>query len=334
MGKTQAQINKENEIKLHALEEEMQRQQAAAIIDKYNSTMSAKIAAWLDDEAESWHDGIDDTRSALMLADHYYTDVLEAQEKPSLLKAVISGLITGLAVVNPEFAMIASVLQLGVSGEKEKEEKLKFSLELFQKAYEKYSEAKEQGEKIEKAERRRKANIGYLQDKLDECSETSHWVTRMHYTFKSALIDNPDVAFPQIQQAWNTAVGLSKCKVYHKGMDDQWARIFLYDMMQRYCKDYVHLKHFGPSGSPESFRASFNAFGAPIVHNISTRDAQRLVASGDGDDIEFEGLEPEKRKVMYEYFKDIDARYLGSRAEIRDDGNGWKDLINNWQFAA
>ena len=325
MGKSQAQINKENAIQLHAIEEELQRRQADDVVNKYTSVISAKMGVWLDEEAESWHDGIDDTKSALQLADHYYTDVFEAQEKPSLLKAVLAGVITALAVVNPEFAMIGAVLQLGVSGDIEKEEKLRFNMEIFQKAYEKYSEAKEQGEKIEKAERRRKANIAFLQETLDKCSVTAHWVTRVHRIFKNTVIDDPNIPFPQLQRAWGDVVGFSKCKVYQDGMDDQWARIFLYDMMQRYCKDSVHLQYFDVG---KGF-----GFSTPQMRTISTRDAQRLIASGDGDRIQFDGLEPEKRKAMYEYFDGIEPRFLGTRAKIRSDGQGWKDLINNWDFA-
>ena len=37
---------------------------------------------------------------------------------------------------------------------------------------------------------------------------------------------------------------------------------------------------------------------------------------------------------MCEYFDEIEPRYLGTRARIRSDGQGWKDLINNWDFAS
>ena len=343
MGSGQALANKENEIRLHEVEEQLRREKAKTsrdearmqriedrldgqdaenIVNKYKSVISNKLTKWIDDQADDWHNALDDTKSALMLADHYYTDVLSAKEKLPWLQSVISGLISGLAVVDPEFAMIAAVFQLSASGDKEREEKLRSNLEVFQKAYEQYKDNREKNEKAERGERQRKAQVGVLQYYLNECSKTSHWVTGVKSVLKDVVSDNPDVPFAQIQAIWGHLVGFSKCSVYVDGTDDQWARLFLYDMLRRYCRESVRLIMPSPYG--------------PNVHiPISTADARRMVASGDGSSIELEGLEPAKRKVMYDYFDGIDPRYLGSsRPKIRTDGQGWKDLINAWDFTA
>jgi len=104
------------------------------------------------------------------------------------------------------------------------------------------------------------------------------------------------------------------------GTHDQWARLFLYDMLRRYCRESVRLVAPGPYGP-----------NTPI----SIGEAKRRVASGIGSSIELERLEPGKRTVMYGYFDGMDPRYLGpSRPAIRGDGQGWKDLINACDFAS
>jgi hypothetical protein len=340
MGSGQALANKENDIRLHEVEEHLRREEARSardealmqriearqdgqdaenIVNKYKSVISSKLTKWIDDQADDWHNALDDTKSALMLADHYYTDVLSAKEKLPWLQAVITGLISGLAVVDPQFAMIAAVFQLGASGDKEREEKLRSNLEVFQKAYEQYKENREKAEKGERGERQRKAQVGVLQYYLNECSKTSHWVTGVRSVLKDIVADNPNVPFAQMQAVWGQLVGFSKCSVYVDGTDDQWARLFLYDMLRRYCRESVQLVGPGP-------------FGPDVP--ISTREARRRVANGEHK-IELQGLEPAKRTVMYGYFDGIDPRYLGpSRPFIRGDGQGWKDLINAWDFVS
>jgi hypothetical protein len=341
MSSGQALANKENEIRLHEFEERLRRDEARSardearmqrvderqdgleaenIVNKYDSVISSKLTKWIDDQADDWHNALDDAKSALMLADHYYTDVLSAKEKLPWLQAVVSGLISGLAVVDPQFAMMAAVFQLSASGDKDRQEKLRSNLEVFQKAYEQYKDNREKAEKGERGVRQRKAQVGVLQYYLNECSKTSHWVSGIKSVLKDIVADNPNVPFAQMQAMWGQLVGFSKCSVYVDGTDDQWARLFLYDMLRRYCRESVQLIMPGPFGP-----------NCPI----STGEARRMVASGDGSCIELRGLEPAKRTVMYGYFDGIDSRYLGpSRPFIRGDGQGWKDLINAWDFVS
>jgi hypothetical protein len=339
MGSGQAVANKKNEIRLHEIEERFRRDEARTardearmqridarqdaletdnIVNKYNSAIASKLTKWIDDQADDWHNALDDTKSALMLADHYYTDVLSTKEKLPWLEAVISGLISGLAVVDPQFAMMAAVFQLGARGDKKQEETVRSGLEVFQKAYEQYKENREKAEKGERGERQRKAQVGVLQYYLNECSKTSHWVSGIKSVLKNIVADSPNVPFAQIQVLWGQLVGFSKCSVYVDGTDDQWARLFLYDMLRRYCRESVQLVWQGPMGDIP----------------ITTSEARRRVASGESK-IELQGLEPGKRTVMYGYFDGIDPRFLGpARPYIRGNGKGWKDLINAWDFVS
>ena len=63
---------------------------------------------------------------------------------------------------------------------------------------------------------------------------------------------------------------LSKCSVYVDGTDDKWARLFLYDMLRRYCRESVRL--VAPGVGPNI--------------PISTGEARRRVASGIGSSLE------------------------------------------------
>jgi hypothetical protein len=71
---------------------------------------------WLDQQHFWWQNAVHDTRAACFLTSEMYNDVMSAEPKPSVFEAVVKGLITGLMVLQPEFAMVGVVLELGMTG--------------------------------------------------------------------------------------------------------------------------------------------------------------------------------------------------------------------------
>ncbi len=274
--------------------------------------------AWLDNQHARWQRVCGDTFRACFLTDQNYTKVMSALPKPSVLEAVVKGLITGLAGVQPEFAVFAVVLQLGMPGEKEVRERRLETVngvkELFKEAFEKGKEAFEKGEQIERHESQLDAKLKFFQDQMEACSETSSWITECYTAFKYILgrasVENAVPVTNGVRMAWKISVG--EARPYHHGQVTQLSLLFLYDLLRAYCKQSVKL--YGDWGM--------------MKMPLSRAKAMQMVADGDGSIIEFDGLDPAKRKVMYELFEDIER--LGPK---RPKISNYKDLILNWEFA-
>jgi hypothetical protein len=325
MGSNQAHINAKNSVNLQSIHAEQVRQRNQQLIDtvnnsidKINGVASAGIALWIDKEADAWHDACTATMGALFLADHYFNQVLSAQVKPSVFEAFLSGVTKAFLMADPEFAMIGAVLTLGKDASRERrdqrQEQLTFFKEGATEGVAQAIEAKEKGDQIAKLQKHHHAKTAFFARQVAECSNTAHWVSKKHYTFKLALLGHPTADFKTIEAAWNTVVGPAKCYDIDSGADDdggtviQAALLLLYDLLREYCEQCV------------SLTISIGGVDA----EISPNKARSMVASGDGSIIEFDGLNSAQRKEMYDLFDQIDDLY--GRPKIAN----YKDLVTNW----
>jgi hypothetical protein len=302
-------------------------------VDQMTSTMNTGLKGvsdavlagchdWLDHQSAMWHGAVEDVQSACHITGVMFEEVMSAQPKPSVLEAAIKGLIIAFTAMQPEFAMIGVVLEIGIAGDDEQQEKTRKKLdklkEGFKEVYEKFKEAREKGEQIEQHESRLSAKLRFFQDVIDGCSARSSQITEIHFALKHVLrgasTENAPATAKGVYTAWNLLVG--EGRPYHRERETptELARLLLYDLLRAYCKQSVKL-----------YRPLMK------VHvPISKADAIRMIASGDGSDIDFDGLDSAKRTVMYEIFERITK--WGNRPKITKE-DGWKDLIRNWDFA-
>jgi hypothetical protein len=296
-------------------------------IDKANNAAITQTDNLLNYQHQRWQNTVNDARTALFLASQLYDEVMAAQVKPSVFDAVFKTLLAGLAVLNPELGMFAAILQLGSEGEKadrqERAKRIMGGVDLFKEAIKEGMEAQEAGEKIERHETTLKAKSKVIQEKIEEFSETSEFLTTAYQACKNhvdklakdATGPISDTALQNVERAWYALVG-GQARHYQHGMDTELAHMILYEMMREYCKQNVRLQ------------LQVGAFKIPI----SKTKAQQMIASGDGSTIEFEGLDPAKREAMYDKFEDVpDSK---KQPKITKDAGGWKALINNWDFAS
>lgn len=314
---------------LKAQNKRMDKLEQQMVVDEMTSTVNNGLKSvsdavlkecnvWLDHQHARWQRVCGDAFRACFLTDQNYNKVMSALPKPSILEAVVKGLITGLAAIQPEFAMFAVVLQLGMPGEKEVREKRLETLagmkELFKEAFEKGKEAFEKGEQMERHESQLDAKLKFFQDQMESCSETSSWITECYaaskYVLARATVENAVPVTVGVRKGWTIAVG--EARPYHHGDDTQLSLLFLYDLLRAYCKQSVKVC------------ADFGVIKTPL----SRAKAIQMVNDDDGAVIQFDGLDAAKRKVMYELFERIQK--LGPK---RPEITNYKDLILNWEFA-
>jgi hypothetical protein len=333
MGKSQAQINAEMQASNDQLRAMQIAETNARIAATFSQSVSSHLQHWLENEYHLWQNAVANTRSALYLADKYYNEVLSAKPIPSIFEAVLGGIIKGFALVNPEFAMLAAVLQLGVTGTKEQRKKRQETVdgfkEIFSEAYEKGREAFEKREEAESHDSQLEAETDFVNDEMDECSKTAEWITDMLFAFQTRLDQSPvgsGTEYTRMQQDWCLLVG-GPATHYKKGTNEQLALIFLYDMLRKYCAQSVRLVVPGLHGyQPLPPNVRRELVGLELIKSLGR-------GKGDPDawvkSIQFTGLEPEKRTAMYKKFSHIE-RLDSSRPKIED----YIDLADGWEFAS
>jgi hypothetical protein len=292
-------------------------------LDQASKTVLDDCRTWVDYQHDMWIRAVHDTSQACFLTDQLYNAVMSAQTKPGVFEAVLSGLITGLSMVQPEFAIFAVVLQLGVTGTKEQREKRQETVngfkELFKEAFEKAREAAKKGNEIEEHDSQLDVKLEFFGDLMEGCSETWSWVDQIKYALKHVLDHAPEeqaaAVANDVRKSWKIMVG--EGTPYAPGTVKQLSLIFLYRIMQKYCEKHVKLQ------------MAVMGRGGPMIP-VPQAKALQMIASGDGSNIEFDGLDPAKRKVMYDKFKDINW----GRAKVLDRIDDWTDLIKKWDFAS
>ena len=279
-----------------------------------NDAILNQCKDWLDHQHARWQRACADFTRALFLTDQNYNKVMSAVPKPSTLEAVLKAVITGLAVVQPEFALFAVIIDLGYPGKKEQYEKVVKAKELFKDAWEKGKEALEKSEQHERHETQLDAKLKFFQDKMEDCSEMSSWITELYAACRHVLSytsgGNAAAATNGVRMTWRSVLG--EAQPYHRGELTVLSLSLTYDLLRAFCEESVKLyADLGPIGKVR----------------ISQVKAIDVVSKGGGSEIDFLGLDSAKRKVLYDLFKDVD---LGSK---RPTVANYKDLILKWKFA-
>jgi hypothetical protein len=288
--------------------------ETARLLDKYTNAKAAEANLWIDTQKDAWIEAVNDARSALFLADKYYFDVLSREAKPPVFEAILKALVVGLAGIQPEFAMFAVVLQLGMSGDdklkKKREKTLEGFKEISKEVIEAARTAMEAGEKLEAAESALDSEIPFLEEQIDNLHDAACHINALAAALKGAFIgvEQQDVikCLNFVKKTWTEAIGIAR--PYERGSAERLARLFLYDMLREHCRCKV----------PLCLR----------VGSIKVRISTAKARSSQNSAIEFEGLEKEKREVMYRYFEKL--KLSGSRPKIAN----WKDLLLGWEFAS
>lgn len=312
------------------VERQLMEVRAIQSLEMYRRRMDRYTDGWLGDQARQWRRAINDTQMALVLADKYYNRVLSAEKKPSIFEAVLRSVITGLAGLNPEFAMFAVVLELANSGEGKLHERREKTIDgvksLVKDGFDKAQEAMEEAEKIERDETNRDVVIGFFQSQMEALSVLGNHVDVMETSLQKMTGNIAYVGqlseLTFVQSIWGASVGYAK--PYPEKAVLHLASLMLYDMMRVYCKQNVRLVRGDIAYLPIN-KAQIVA----VLKRMEMADAGKKPTPDWLDDIPFfvfQGLDDEKRQKMFGYLKD----YKGDLN--RPPISNWKELVRNWDF--
>lgn len=327
MAKTQAQINAENTAKSDLALAISVAAANTAIASAFSQGITSSMDSWLEEQYERLQQAVNDTRSALFLADCMYDQVMQATVPDDIFEIAFRSLLAGLTLVNPEFSVLSGVIELGMPGEKEKrEERLKRTgalRDLVQDVVEKEAEGLTDDQKAKSHETTLNAKTQIIQDKIEECSENADWITTMYFAFKKrigqmATGSTPGGDYAMLQQAWYAIAG-PRVRHYRHGTDTQLALVILYNMMRKYCKS-VKLK-LGRTGFASA--------------SISTVRVRQMLGSGDQPDdvsvpLDFQGLDEGQRDKMFKLFDQLAPCTWRTLPKVTN----WVQLVKNWDFAS
>lgn len=327
MSKTQAQFNAENQAKADMALANSVIAMNTAVASAFSQGITGSMDNWLEEQHTRLQQAVNDTRSALFLADSMYDEIMAATVPDDIFDIALNSLLVSLTFINPEFSVLSGIIALGMPNEKEKrEQKLKKTdalRELVTDVVEKEAEGLSEDQKAKSHETTLSAKTQIIQDKIEECSESADWITTMYFAFKKrigqmATGSTPGGDYAMLQQAWYAIAG-PRVRHYRHGTDTQLALVILYSMMREYCKG-VEFK-LGVRG--------FTKIG------VSTAKVRQMLGSADQPDdvsvpIEFDGLDEAKREKMFHFFGQLDPCTWRTLPKITN----WVQLAKNWKFAS
>ena len=269
---------------------------------------------FFDAQWKFWNTRIGDTQDAISMAQNDYSNIFLHSTPPSLTGAVFVQIFVTLTVAAvPQFAPALLIFR-ALHNEKETFEKIVGALaDVTKDAREKLNETGEANEELKKKIAANQVAVDFFRDLYLKLNRLRNYVTNTWDAITSyiTLSNEPSTTVTaKAHKAW-MAAGL----LTGPGNIDaeQLSLLFLYDIMKGYTKQNVSL-----ASPPGVVRGGFS--------HLSKNSATGLMK--DGEDINFEGLDPDQRKAMYARFSKI--RWTDPR---RQPILNWKDLLKYWDFS-
>jgi hypothetical protein len=300
------------------------------IADSFSKAITTSMDNWLDEQKERLQHAVNGKRSALLLADTYYDQVMSATVPPSIWEAAFSAAFMGLTLINPEFSALSAIVEIGLPGKKkarmEMLKKFDACKDLVKDVVEKGTEAYEKDEDAQSHDTTLNAKSQIIQDEIENCSEAEDFITTIYFAFKKKIDQlaadstTSGSQYSALQQAWYVLWG-GPARHYKKGTDTQFALVILYEMLREYC---TGVKLYAGLGG-----AKLSTTTAEARHEL-----QGVNGPSDADgwitNLEFDGFDRAKREAMYKLFDKLDPRTWKRKPKIAN----WVDLVKNWDFAS